>query len=429
MRIGIVIGRIGGIDGVALEAEKWIQVLGELGHEVCVLTGELESTVDGATVLPELAFSHHDTDREQYDAFFVQDAVESELMEWLQEGADYIEGEVLRWIDGAGIELLITQNSTVLPCHLRMGMALKRVIERTGIPTIAHDHDFHWERGDRYHTRYAGVQAIIDECFPPDLPNLTHVVINSYCQESLLRERGMQATVIPNVMDFDTPFGQRDVFNRNLRSDLGYGPHDILLFQVTRIVRRKGIETAIQLIDRLDDPRIKLIITGTASDDYLEEYLRELEARVSRLPHPEQVQFAGNRFANIRVNPNGSSPVYSLSDAYAHAHAATYFSTYEGFGNAFVEAVAARVPIFVNNYKPVYWPDIGSKGFKTVQIEDNVLTDEAVEDIREILFDDELRAEIADHNFELGKKYFSYQVLGDVLEPLLNRTFSSAQRS
>ena len=56
----------------------------------------------------------------------------------------------------------------------------------------------------------------------------------------------------------------------------------------------------------------------------------------------------------------------------------TYFSEYEGFGNAFVEAVLARKPIFVNNYQPVYWPDIGSKGFRTVQIENGELSDEAV---------------------------------------------------
>ncbi len=419
MRTGIVIGRIGGIDGVALETEKWIHVLRGLGHEVFVLTGELEAPCEGATVLPELAFSHPDTDREQYDAFFVQDAVEADLLEWLERGADFIEGQVLRWIDEAGIELLITQNCTVLPCHLRMGMAMKRVIERTGIPTIAHDHDFYWERGDRYKTRYPGVRAIIDECFPPDLPNLSHVVINSYCQESLRRERNMHATVIPNVMDFDTPYGERDGFNRNLPIDLGHGRHDIFLFQITRIVRRKGIETAIELIDRLDDPRFKLIITGNATDDHLEGYLRELEKRAERLPNPNQVQFAGNRFANVRVRANGSRPVYSLSDGYAHAHAATYFSRYEGFGNAFVEALAARVPIFVNNYKPVYWPDIGSKGFKTVQIEDNNLTDDAVERIREILTNEDLRREIGEYNFELGRKHFSYQVLTDLLEPLV----------
>jgi hypothetical protein len=38
-RVGIIIGRIGDVDGVALEAEKWIEVLKRMGHEVFVLSG------------------------------------------------------------------------------------------------------------------------------------------------------------------------------------------------------------------------------------------------------------------------------------------------------------------------------------------------------------------------------------------------------
>ena len=420
MRIGIVIGRIGGIDGVALETEKWVAVLRQFGHEVHILTGELEAELSDAAVLPELAFSHPATIREQDDAFFVQDADERELMARLRRNADHIERQVLRWKDTIGIDLLITQNATTLPCHLTMGMALKRVIERTGIPTIAHDHDFHWERGDRYRSRFEGVRDIIDECFPPDLPNLTHVVINSHCRNSLLYERNIESQVIPNVMDFESEFGRRDDFNRQLPDVLGLRDDDIVLFQVTRIVRRKGIETAIDLVERLDDPRVKLVITGTTTDDHKQGYFHELRARSAKLVRPEQVQFAGDRFGNVRVAANGSPPVFSLSDAYAYADACTYFSRYEGFGNAFVEALAARVPIFVNNYEPVYWPDIGSKGFKTIQIEDNQLTDQAVEDTRAVLTDPEHRAEIADFNFELGRQHFSYDVLAEHFETLLN---------
>ena len=419
MRVGIVIGRIGGVDGVALETEKWATVLRRLGHDVHILTGELEAEVPGSTVLPELAFSHPATLREQDDAFFVQDVDETELVTRLRRDADRIGHDVLAWLTGKRIDVLITQNSTTLPCHLTMGMALKRVIELSGIPTIAHDHDFHWERGDRYHTRYAGVRDIIDECFPPDLPNMTHVVINSYCRDSLQERHGIDAIVVPNVMDFDGDFGRPDEFNRRLPEELGFRADDIVLFQMTRIVRRKGIETAIELVDRLDDHRVKLIVTGHATDDYNGEYLSELRRRAGRLRRPEQVQFAADRFANVRVATNGRPGKFSLSDGYASAHACTYFSRYEGFGNAFVEALAARVPIFVNNYEPVYWPDIGSKGFKTVQIENNELTDPAVEDIRTVLTDAEHRAEIADFNYEIGRKHFSYDVLGQQLDDLL----------
>ena len=49
MNIGIIIGRIGDVDGVALETEKWIQVLQRMGHEIFVLSGIFK----GEVVAPE----------------------------------------------------------------------------------------------------------------------------------------------------------------------------------------------------------------------------------------------------------------------------------------------------------------------------------------------------------------------------------------
>ena len=110
-----------------------------------------------------------------------------------------------------------------------------------------------------------------------------------------------------------------------------------------------------------------------------------------------------------------------MSDGYARATACTYFSTYEGFGNAFVEAILAKVPIFVNNYKPVYMPDIGSKGFKTVMLENNELTDEAVKDMADIIYKPKLAEEIAAYNYTLGEKYFSYSTLKEKLTELIDK--------
>jgi hypothetical protein len=42
MRIGIIIGRIGGVDGVALETVKWMDVLKKMGHKIFVMSGEFE---------------------------------------------------------------------------------------------------------------------------------------------------------------------------------------------------------------------------------------------------------------------------------------------------------------------------------------------------------------------------------------------------
>ena len=83
-----------------------------------------------------------------------------------------------------------------------------------------------------------------------------------------------------------------------------------------------------------------------------------------------------------------------------------------------MEAVLAKTPIFVNNYKPAYWPDIGSKGFKAVMIEDNKLTDEAITQIDNIIHDKNLQEEISEHNYNLGKLFFSFDILREKLEVL-----------
>jgi len=80
--------------------------------------------------------------------------------------------------------------------------------------------------------------------------------------------------------------------------------------------------------------------------------------------------------------------------------------------------VLSKTPIFVNNYKPVYWTDIGSKGFKAVMIEGNKLTGEAVDEMEEIIHNKKLREEIVEHNYNLGKLLFSYEALMEKLEYL-----------
>ena len=419
MRIGFVIGRIGGVDGVALETEKWIAALERMGHEVHVLTGQLEGDVSHVDMLPALSFEHPWNVEAQATAFYGRPEETAPFLKRLHDQCDDIAEGIRAWIDRLGIECVISENANALPCHLQMGMALHKVFADAGIPAITHDHDFAWERGDQYATPFEEVGQIMAECFPVNLPNVRHAVINSAAQATLAKRFGIESVVVPNVMDFDEPFGVPDAYNETLKADLGLAPDDLALFQITRIVRRKGIETAIRLVDRLDEPRVKLVITGTSRDDYQDQYVNELHALVDALGLGNRVLFAGDRFANQRGTTPDGKRIYTLSDGYARASACTYFSTYEGFGNAFVEAVLARRPIFVNDYEPVYWPDIGSKGFDAVMIKGGRLTDDAVAAMRAIVVSGARQAEIGARNFELGRKHFSYDVLAGLLGKIL----------
>jgi len=45
MRVGVIIGRIGDVDGAALETEKWIKILQEMGNEVYILSGRFKKSI------------------------------------------------------------------------------------------------------------------------------------------------------------------------------------------------------------------------------------------------------------------------------------------------------------------------------------------------------------------------------------------------
>ncbi|MCD4710603.1 MAG: glycosyltransferase family 4 protein [Bacteroidales bacterium] len=429
MNIGIIIGRIGGVDGVALETEKWIDVLKIMGHRVFTLSGQFqERPMDPATetLVPEMSFFSPESFWSQKKAFFYPETNREELIEHLNLYSKVIYKKIMHWIEERKIELIISENASALPSHLEMGMAINKAVHKTGIPTITHDHDFAWERGDRYLSPHREINDFISEVFPLRAPNSVHAVINTHAVNTLKERFGRIAINVPNVMDFDQPFGLKNQKNENLAQHMGFEKTDLFLFQITRIVKRKGIESAIRLVHELDDKKIKLIITGNYADDAGSAYYNELVNQIHELKLGEQVSFAYHLFHNKGLSNRNGDVRFSLSDAYATATACTYFSTYEGFGNAFVEAVLAKRPIFVNNYEPVYLPDIGSKGFKAIMIENGELTGEAVSAMAEIIYNPSLAVEISDYNYELGKKHFSYDTLREKLEKLVGMAIVAA---
>ncbi|WP_225034889.1 glycosyltransferase family 4 protein [Winogradskyella sp. SM1960] len=411
MRIGIIIGRIGGVDGVALETEKWIDVLKKLGHEVFIMSGEFESwTMDREHhyLYPALSFFSVEAEWGQRKAFFEPDKNPDALLEHVEKASNRIHFAMRQWITDKKIDVILSENASALPCHLSMGVAIKKLVETTSIPIVTHDHDFHWERGQRYVSFHPEINHYVDKNFPLLLPNVKHAVINTFGVETFKNRFDIDATLVPNVMDFNRVYGVPTPENEFFLRDVGVLKDEIALLQVTRIVRRKGIETAISLIDQLDDKKLKLVITGNNNDDENKTYYNELIDQIHDLNLSRQIIFAAHKVLDHK----------DLSDVYAHGRAATYFSTYEGFGNAFVETILAKKPIFVNNYKPVYMQDIGNKGFETVMIEDSNLTPESVQQMSDIIYNPKRCKEIGEYNFSIGKKHFSYEVLEEKLSEL-----------
>ena len=75
-----------------------------------------------------------------------------------------------------------------IPLNISLGLALAETIAETEIPTIAHHHDFYWER-DRFSVN--AVSDYLRMAFPPNLPNIRHVVINSDALEQMALRTGI----------------------------------------------------------------------------------------------------------------------------------------------------------------------------------------------------------------------------------------------
>jgi hypothetical protein len=87
----------------------------------------------------------------------------------------------------------------------------------------------------------------------------------------------------------------------------------------------------------------------------------------------------------------------------------TYPSTYEGFGNAFLEAVWFRKPILVNRYS-IFQTDIEPIGFDVVMM-DSYVTPQTVAEVESVLEAGERAAAMGVHNFDLARRFFSFELL------------------
>ena len=90
------------------------------------------------------------------------------------------------WATLHELDALIVENAWAIPMHLPLGLALRRLVEETRLPTIGHHHDYWWER-ERFAT--CVVPEVLEEAFPPDLPSVKHVSINSLAARALRDHR------------------------------------------------------------------------------------------------------------------------------------------------------------------------------------------------------------------------------------------------
>lgn len=445
MRILLAHYRVGETDGVSLEMDKWKWALEQQGHEVFYLAGSSGSVE--AECVEALKYEDELNAKITQDAFIKPQYFSDEqaLLAAIEGQAHEIDTQVTEIIQRLNIDLIVPNNIFAVGHSLSAAIGLERAIEKTGIQVVNHHHDFHWEREKFSQPCYSSIQDILDKHFPPKRPQDKHCVINQLANDSLKRATGYDSTVVPNVFDFENCDWKIDDYNRDFRDEFGIKPNDIVFLQATRIVARKGIELAIDLIALLQknlpnwvgqslysgqtiqsDSRLIFVLAGMNEED---DYFVKLKKKAQHLN--VELLAVNERIEHSRCEINGTK-CYSLWDAYVHADIVTYPSWLEGWGNQFLEGLVAKVPQVVYRY-PVYGTDIEQFGFNIIDLGDSLEWDEqslaviapeqldrAASETEKYLFDAGFRQQKMEDNYAIGQKNLSYRALSDILSTVFN---------
>ena len=301
--------RLGGADGVAVEARKWEWALHELGFRVRRVAGELDDGLrPDDTWLPFLAI----------------DPVEGSVPD-----AGALAASL------AGADLVVVENLCSLPINPEASTLTADVLADHRGAVVFHHHDLPWQR--------AGL--VSPDGIPPHRPNSLHATVNDYSRMQLKR-RGIHATTIRNSFDLDPTLGDRE----GTRMAFGFAPDELVLLQPARAIPRKNVPAAVEFATQLaehESRAVRLWITGPAEDGY-------------------DIVF-GRILADAAI-PITVGRAHSASDAYAAADLVVYPSTWEGFGNPVIESIAHRRPIAVGSY-PVL-DELKAFGVKLLSIDD-----------------------------------------------------------
>lgn len=431
-----------GTDGVSLEIKKRKSLLESMGHKVsiCSAYGWADLPV------PALEFDREQVtamNRSLFGSGITGFRDELELKRAFQQAVEKLKEELKVGLRRLAPDMLFVHNVLALPVHPVATVALTELLGELRLPCVAVHHDILSEGAYKFRPSCDFARSLLAQYFPPRLPNLAHWTINTRNQAALA-SNGIAAKVIHDTMDFDQKL-DADAYGK-LRSELRakhqMAKSDIVLFVGARITPNKQIELAADLTavlanhrqdllgkrlyhgDSFDrESRIVLVLAGRPERTFA-DYQSKVLNHLKRLGI--DWMYVGDTVLPRRVAAAGFYALYP--DMYTMADFVLYPSSWEGFGNQLLEALAAGLPVVAFEY-PVYKEDIAPKDVRVISLGDTVSHDSAsglariseatLEQaaVRMIPFltDKKEREAVTTHNIRVGKRHFDFSVLREHL--------------
>ena len=140
MNVGVIIPEVGDYSPLALEFEKWHEVMIQLGHNVSIFTGRMSRFSNNVTVMSDLC-SDNDTNVNIYHKLYSISNDDTDIVELLEETSNRIVSVMKNWITIHDIDILIVENYLSIPINLAVSYALFKLFKEVNCVKFVKHHD------------------------------------------------------------------------------------------------------------------------------------------------------------------------------------------------------------------------------------------------------------------------------------------------
>jgi len=421
--------RTGEKDGVSLEIEKRAKICQSLGARAAFISGFEALKRESAQVIKEIDMKATFNKFIREDCFY-QPYFEEEMTIALY---SQIEAKIYKKIKKAfkkiAPDLVFVHNLFSHAYNLPATTALIKILDHYQIPTVAVNHDFWFERAQFQKPKRFFIKEILETLPPRRAYILKHQVINSLARQELLKRRQIKAQLITDYFDFSQKQPKLDSFNKDFKKTLGIGKDELIILHATRITNRKAVENAI-LFTKILQKKLKkpvcLLFPNFVEVDAL-AYFKKVKALAEK--KDVKTIWAHEKFALKREEQNGIKK-YSFWDSYLFADLVTYTSTWEGYGNQFVEAMFFKKLPIVFEY-PVFEKDIKKDRYRYISLGNyarkrnglcfvpRAVLKKAADKTIALLKNKKLVKKMVEKNFKIAKSRHDQSLLAKDLKTLL----------